>query len=270
MKKEYLIKLGLILLLTLAAYIPTFIWMFSRWTEAETYYSHSFLILPISIFLIWIKRSSLSGLAIQPSASGWIFLGFGLLIHLISALWQVYFTSGFSILLVLAGIILLFLGRNFLKHLWFAILFLSFAIPLPLVLISHLSFKLKILASQAAVAAVSLLGIPAARAGSIIKTRHSYLIVEDPCSGVQSLIALIALGALMAYLSRLSRAKKLILFLSSIPAAILSNAVRITTLTLANEIWGAKMVGRAFHDIMGIAVFLCAFIALQILSKALE
>ena len=268
-KQDYA-KLIILSLLTVAAYIQTFIWMIDRWTIADTYYSHGLLIPMISVFIVWQKREKLSKIKIKPANSGWILFISGISVHIVSALWRVYFTSGFSILLTLAGLILLFLGKDFLKQLWFAVLFLAFMIPLPLVSISHISFKLKVLASQLAVAIVTALGIGASRAGSIIKTRHSYLIVEDPCSGIQSLIALIALGALLAYLSRLSAARKIILFLSSIPVAIFSNAIRITTLTIANEIYGAQQISRAVHDIMGIAVFACAFFVLQILNKTLE
>ena len=36
------------------------------------------------------------------------------------------------------------------------------------------------------------------RDGSVIKTARMYLVVDDPCSGIRSLIALIALGVIFA------------------------------------------------------------------------
>ena len=81
-------------------------------------------------------------------------------------------------------------------------------IPLPLVAIAQMGFKLKIFAAQISTFIVNKIGIRAIREGSVIKTAHSYLIVEDPCSGIRSLIALIALGALMAYFSNISKIKK--------------------------------------------------------------
>ena len=94
--------------------------------------------------------------------------------------------------------------------------------------------------------------------------------VEDPCSGIRSLIALIALGTLMAHLSHTTKIKKTILFLSAIPIAIGANVVRIVALTLASEIYGTKFTMGLFHDTMGIVVFIIAFIALTLLSKSLE
>ncbi|MBI5357995.1 archaeosortase/exosortase family protein, partial [Candidatus Saccharibacteria bacterium] len=139
MKKNDIIKIGALIAVTLLAYIPTFIWMYDRWNEHDTYYSHGLLVPFISAFLVWMRRKELAEIKIAPSASGWAFFGAGIGIHLISALWRVYFSSGFSLLLVLPGIILLALGKEHLKKLLFPLLFLIFMIPLPLVAIANIS-----------------------------------------------------------------------------------------------------------------------------------
>ncbi len=270
MKRSYFFRLTILLSLVLIIYIPVFIWMIKRWTVTETYYSHGFLVPLISIFLIWQKRKELNRFNINPSPKGWLFFIHAILIYLISALFGIYFLAGFSLLLLLPGIVLLFLGWQFLKKILFSLLFLSFMIPLPLVAISNISFRLKILASQIAVFIVNLIGLPAIREGSIIKTKHSYLVVEDPCSGIRSLIALIALGALMAYLSRISKPKKVVLFLAAIPIAIFANVIRIAALTLVSEMYGAKVATGTFHDIMGIMVFVISFLSMVLVGKALK
>lgn len=270
MKKQDLIKLLTISLLTIIAYIPTFIWMIDRWMEKDTYYSHGFLVPFISAFIIWLKKDNFSKLKIKPLNSGWIFFIIGMSIHAISALWRVYFSSGFSLILVLIGLVLLFLGKDFLRQLMFPILFLFFMIPLPLVVIANISFKLKIFAAAISTKIINGLGVPAIRDGSIIRTMHSYLVVEDPCSGIRSLIALIALGALMAYFSNISKTKKAILFIFSIPIAISSNIIRITSLSLASEMYGAKLATGLFHTVMGVLVFVFAFLGLLLIGKVLE
>jgi exosortase len=270
MNKSSRIQLIILAALTIAAYIPTFAWMYDRWVAKDTYYSHGFLVPLISIFIIWIKREKLSKAKIKPTNLGWVFFGVGILINLVSALLRVYFSSGFSLLLVIAGLVLLFLGKEFLKEILFAIVFLVFMIPLPLVTIANISFKLKIFAAQISTVIINKLGVPAIRDGSIIKTMHSYLIVEDPCSGIRSLIAMIALGTLMAYLGNLTKIKKTILFLSSIPIAVSCNVIRIVTLSLVSEMYGAKLTTGTFHTIMGVLVFVFAFVGLVALSKLLE
>ncbi|MDD5669896.1 MAG: exosortase/archaeosortase family protein, partial [Candidatus Omnitrophica bacterium] len=183
---------------------------------------------------------------------------------------QVYFTSGFSLLLVIPGLVLLFFGKEYLRKLLFPIVFLVFMIPLPLVAIANISFRLKIFAAQISTFVVNSLGVTAVRDGSVIRTMHAYLVVEDPCSGIRSLISLIALGGLMAYFSNLSKVKKSILFAASMPIAIISNVIRISALTLVSEIYGAKYAGGWFHDTMGILVFVFAFVGMILVSKVLE
>jgi exosortase len=269
-KKQSYIKLIILAVLTFLTYIPTFMWMVYRWTAAETYYSHGFLVPLISGFIIWQKKSELGELKIEPVKLGWLFFIFGISIHIISAMFQVYFSSGFSLILILVGLVLLSLGKNCLKQLLFPILFIAFMIPLPMVTIANLSFRLKIFAAQLATFIVNKLGVQAIREGSIIKTLHSSLMVEDPCSGIRSLIALIALGALMAYFSHLSKIKKTILLLSSLPIAILANVIRIVALTFVSDIYGTKVATGTFHNIMGILVFVFAFIGLSLIQHLLK
>lgn len=270
MKKQDLFKLIALTVLVIIVYIPTFIWMVSRWSAKDTYYSHGYLVPFISIFLVWFRRRGLAQLKVNPSGWGWLFFIGGILVHTVSALWRVYFSSGFSLIPVLIGLVLIFLGKDYLKKLLFPIMFIVFMIPLPLIAIASISFKLKIFAAQAATFIVNKLGVPAIRDGSIIKTMHSYLIVEDPCSGIRSLIALISLGALMAYFSSATTIKKGILFLSSIPVAVSSNIIRIVSLSLVSEIYGAKAASGLFHDTMGILVFVIAYFTLSIIAKVLE
>lgn len=270
MKKTESIKLLSLAILTIVAYIPTFQWMIGRWSAKDTYYSHGFLIPFISIFIVWLKRNELLKLKISPSHLGWIFFLGGILAHLVSTRFQVSFVSGFSLIVVILGLLLLSLGKDYLRQLMFPVVFLVFMIPLPMLLIANFSFRLKIFAAQVSTFVINRLGISAIREWSVIKTAHSQIMVEDPCSGIRSLIALIALGALMAYFSNLSKVKKTILFISSIPIAIATNIIRIVALSLVSEIYGDKFATGLFHNVMGILVFVFAFIGLVLVAKLLE
>lgn len=266
MRWKFLLVVGLIII----AYIPAFAWMIDRWSVKDSYYSHGFLVPFISAYIVWLRRSDLALLNIKPVPQGWIIFGGGILLYLLSAVWRIYFSSGFSLLFVLAGLILLFWGRQHFKLLLFPLEFLAFMIPLPLVVVAGISFRLKVIASQISTALVNILGMPAVREGSVIKTLHAYVVVEDPCSGMRSLIALIALGALMAYFSPMTRAKKMILFLSSIPIAILTNVIRIVVVTMASEFYGSPFATGMFHDVMGILVFVFAFLGLMFVAGMIE
>ncbi len=271
MKKNDCRKLIILAALVAAVYLPTFIWMVGRWLAPDTYYSHGFLVPFISLFIIWRKRQELQAFESEPlPRAGWLFFIAGIAIHAISALWQIYFSSAFSLIFVLVGLVILFFGKYFLDAVLFPILFLIFMIPLPLVAMANLSYRLKVFASELATLIVNRVGILATREGSVIKTMHSYLVVDDLCSGIRSMISLIALGALMAHMSRLGRAKKIALFFASIPIAILSNVIRIVIFTIISEVYGPGACSGFFHDIAGILVFVIAFFGLLVTSKILE
>lgn len=270
MKRNELVKLIALSILVMVAYMPTFKWMIERWSVKDTYYSHGFLVPFISIFILWLKRDKLKSLKIKPVNSGWIFFIGGLLVHIIANFFRVSFVSGFSLIVVLIGLVLLLLGKNYLREFMFPILFLTFMIPMPELAIANLSFRLKIFAAQISTFVVNKLGVPAIREGSVIRTMHSQLMVEDPCSGIRSLISLIALGALMAYFSNISKTRKTILFLSSIPIAISTNVIRIAALTLVSEVYGQQYATGWFHNTMGILVFVFAFVGLSVVGKLLE
>jgi len=270
MKKNDLIKLGLLGTLLILAYVPAFVWMYVRWTAKDTYYSHGFLVPFICAFLVWQKRKILAKIPLKNDPLGWSVLGIGLFILGVSTIWNVGFISGFSLLIVLPGLVLLLAGKDWLKPLMFPIIFLAFMVPLPEMVITSLSFHLKIFAAQVATIMVNHMGIQAIREGSLIKTAHATLMVEDPCSGIRSLIALFALGALMAYFSNLSKIKRSVVFLSSIPIAVATNVIRISALAMIAEIYGEKYATGLVHDTMGILVFVMAFMGLAAVANLLE
>jgi len=99
---------------------------------------------------------------------------------------------------------------------------------------------------------------------------HASVVVEDACSGLRSLIALMALGALFAYWMRSGKLKKVVLFLSSIPVALLTNMFRIMALAIISEFWGAKYVTGFVDGFFGFLVFVTAFLMLTRIEKVLQ
>jgi len=254
----------------LLIYVPSFLWMWDRWFARDSYYSHGILIPFVTAFLIWQKRDVLK--KIKPETSPWglrlFFLGIA--IHLLSALFRVYFSSGFSMIIVLLGLTLHFYGAKVLKEILFPISFLAFMIPLPMVVITNLSFRLKIFAAQISVVALNDMRLYCVQHGSAIVLRHAYVIVEDVCSGLRSLITLMALGSIFAYWMKSSILKKIILFLSTIPIAVITNVGRIIFLAFVSEIWGTQCAMGPIHEASGIIIFLGAFCLLYVVQKVIE
>lgn len=251
-------------------YTPTFIWMWDRWFASDSYYSHGILVPLVSAYLIWLTREDLAKVTPQRSAWGVPITVIGITLHLLSSLFRIYFTSAFSMFIVLIGLILYFYGIKILRKIAFPVFFLLFMIPVPLILIKNVSFKMKMLAAEIATGMLNNIGLPALRAGSMIRMNHATVIVDDVCSGLRSLISLAALGSIFAYWMKGPMVKRIALFLTTIPIAVITNVVRVIFLATIAEVWGPEAATGFTHDVSGFLVFGLAFLLLFAMGKLLE
>ncbi|MDR4503169.1 MAG: exosortase/archaeosortase family protein [Candidatus Scalindua sp.] len=264
------LKTVMIALLIILIYYNTFIWMEDRWKNGSSYYSHGYLIPFVAGYLIWKERRRICESTYSSSKWGIILFITGICVQIGSVFLRVHFTSGISLILVLLGIVFFFFGKNIGKQLLFPILFLITMVPMPLSVIAGLSLKLKLFAADCAMSIISLIGIPAIQDGSKIYFSNASVVVGDVCSGLKSLIALIAFGALFAYISPMSNYMKPILFIASIPAAMIANIIRIVIVCLVAKNWGTEIASGLVHDLTGILIFIIAFILLFCLSIGLR
>ena len=264
------IQLTLLTLLLIFAYFPTIVWMVDRWNAKESYYGHGFLIPFVSAYLLWRKRKELLCIQPSPSMGGFFLLMAGLLIHLASAILKVYFTSAFSILLSVPGLVLYLWGRKMLRAAAFPIFFLIFMVPFPLVVIGTTTVRLKLFAATCAVHLLRMIGLPAIQDGSTIHMMHATVLVDDPCSGLRSLISLLTLGVLFAYLRQSSVPRRALFFLSSVPIALIANIVRVVLLAAVADIYGTEAAFKFFHDFSGFVLFGVALAGLSLVGRILQ
>lgn len=253
-------------------YGPTMEWMYSRFTAADTYYSHGFLIPFISAFLIWQKKEHLKEMQIDHSWWGLVLIFMALLFHLCSMVFFVFSPSSFTIPLFIIGLCLFLYGREITKLLLFPLLFLFFMCPPPLVFIGKIAEPMKLNVSIVSANIVSSFGIPVFREGFYIDTVNGQLLVGNPCSGLRSLISFLALGALLAYLAKTTRIKKFFLFALSVPIAFLANIIRVVFLVVVTNYRGlsASLPGSIAHDSSGFLVFVLGCITLLGFERIVE
>jgi len=263
------IKISIVSLLLVIVYYNTFIWMAERWARSSSYYSHGYFIPLISGYLIWKARQSFYDNTFSFSLLGLVLLVTGALLQIASAFMRIHFTSGLSFVVILTGITFFIFGNKLGIKLLFPLLFLLSMVPMPLSAVADLTLNLKLFAARCTMSIIDLLGIPAVQDGSRINFSNSSVLVADACSGLKSLIALISFGALFAYVSGLSSYMKSILFISSMPVAIIANITRILIVSLAANRWGSEFAD-SIHGVTGILVFVIAFILLFSISSVLS
>ena len=246
--------------------------MYNRYMAADSYYSHGFIIPFVSGFFIWLKRKEIREEEAEFSRLGLTIVIIAALVHILGTILYVYSVSGFSIFILIFGVTLFLFGNRITLLLFFPLFFFIFMFPMPLAIISAISFPMKMLVAKVGVEIVRLLGIPVFREGFNISIPAGNLLVGNPCSGLRSLIAFLALGSVFAYMSSISYIRKWLLFMLSAPVAIFSNMVRVPILILISHYWGleAASTDSFWHDASGVFVFVIGLIMLFYSGRVLE
>ena len=236
-------------------------WMISRWSDSSISmgngnYSHGWLIFPTAIAIAWVKRKEI--LLAPKSISKWglAVIITGLLIHYIGAKAQQTRLSLFGMMFLIWGLPFYFYGWQVAKRLMFPCAFLIFAIPFNF--LENMAFPLRLLAANLSTAVLNGLGIKTIIEGTTIKSSAGggfVFGVEDPCSGLRSLLAMTALTGVYSFFTQRTTIKKMLLFTSAIPLAIIGNIFRITTIAIVAQAFGQELAGGLYHDYSGYLVF---------------
>ncbi|TAL29186.1 MAG: exosortase [Phenylobacterium sp.] len=144
---------------------------------------------------------------------------------------------------------------------WFPLLYLALLLPLPGWVIDQFTAPLKLLVSVLSFGVVEPMGIPIVREGVTMTAGPYQLLVEDACSGLNSLIGLIAITLFYIYLLRNAGWRySLFLLCLIIPVAVTANVLRIVTLILLTYHFG-DAVGQGFlHVTAGLFLFAVALV----------
>ena len=163
-------------------------------------FSHGFFVPLFSAFVIWQERDRLAKILPRPSWAGVVVLLTGLMMLIVGRLGAEIFLDRSSMLLVLAGVLILSVGWNLFRAVLFPWAFLLLMIPVPTIILNQLTFPLQLLASEVAAAILPVLGVPVLREGNVMNLPAMPLEVAVACSGIRSLMSLVTLAIIYGYL----------------------------------------------------------------------
>ncbi|HNT38845.1 MAG TPA: exosortase B [Rubrivivax sp.] len=254
-----------------ALYLPSY-WMLAEriWPSDEQ--GHGPIILAVSLWLLFTKRHELAAAPRRPSLLlGLPLLLGGLLLYVLGRSQFIMFFEIVSQILVLAGLVLLFLGPRGLRIVWFPLFFLLFMVPLPGSIVASVTGPLKMAVSIVASKLLYLLGYPVARSGVIMSVGPYQLLVADACAGLNSMFTLEALGLLYMNLMRYTNTvRNVLLAILIIPIAFLANITRVIILVLVTYYLGDE-AGQGFvHGFAGIVLFLVGLMLMLATDKLLR
>jgi exosortase len=262
-------RAALVAVLLAAIYYDVVARLVANWWQIPDF-SHGFLVPPFAAYLIWEKRRTLLALKPAPSWSGIGIIIFAILTLLLGLYGAELFLSRVSLVILLAGLVLLFGGRPFLTELRFPLLILILAIPLPALIMNQVTFPLQIFASKVASTLLPVFGVPVLREGNVIVLPLMRLEVAEACSGIRSLMSLFTMAVFYGYFMERSTARRAILALASIPIAIAANAVRILGTGLCVQYWDPDKAMGFFHEFSGWVIFLVSLTCLFALHRVMS
>ncbi len=239
-------------------------------------YSHGLLVPFVIGFMIWQMKDAILFHVDPAKWLGGATVIAALLMLIAGTLGAELFMQRISLVVMLAGIVIYFLGRKVLMLIAVPFALLLLAVPIPQIVFNRIAFPLQIWASQMAVWGIRLFEVPTLRKGNVIdilpkgSTQTISLEVVEACSGIRSLMTLVTLSLILAYftrqddgggfanLSKTDLSRAVILMIAAVPIAVLTNAARVTGTGVMTYDWGKQATDGAWHDASGWVVYVVA------------
>ena len=256
-QKSTLVLLSVALLLmaiTLWSYWPTIGLLMKDW-KGDDDYSAGQLVPLVALVFLWVERRRLKDCVLKPFWVGGIALialaqagrAFGLLFMYESA-------ERYSLVLALAGLVLMVAGWRVFRCISWILLFLFLMVPFPGRIHNIISGPLRTMASTGSVFILEAF-MKVGRQGNVLTLNENTTVgVAEACSGLRMLTAFIIVAAFIAYMVKRPRWQKTVVLLSSVPVAIICNIIRIVVTAVLMLLVSAEVADKFFHDFAGVVM----------------
>ena len=232
--------------------------VFQWWKDPN--YGHGFFVPLFSGYILWHQRERWMKSEIKPSNFGFLVMLAAVGLLFIGSLGAELFTSRFSLLVLIAGIILFLAGWKMLRAVAFPLAFLVFMIPIPVIIYNQITFPLQLIASRLATFWLEVVQVPVLRDGNVLILSNLSLEVAEACSGIRSLMSLIALAVAYGHLAEPRRWVRYALIVLMVPSAIVTNAMRIMGAGVLAHKFGPQAAEGFLHQFSGWVVFLATLV----------
>jgi exosortase len=242
-----------------------FEWIVSAWNP-ETDYEHGLMFPPLIAGLILYRWKDLKAAAGQGSNWGLLSIFIGVVLYAAAyRTLQPRIAMG-ALPFLLWGSAYYIWGWKVAKIVMFPLFFFWLAVPLPS--FQQATTHLQLVATSMAHHGAALCGVETTVQGNMIAPVHGNwkpLEIAAGCSGIRSLMALLMISAAWAYVAKMAMWKKVLLFLSAFPLAILGNSLRVISIFVIAEYGDAHWARTTWHDWSGLLLFYPFSLALLLL-----
>jgi exosortase len=261
-----------LLLLVAGLYAKILVALFLQWVgpHSDPSFQHGIFVPLFALFVLWQDRKRLHAIAPAPSWTGLPLIALGLLMLIVGVLGAENFLSRASLLVLLAGLVILFQGWTFFRAVLFPWAVLLLMIPIPALILQQVTFPLQMLAAKLATALLQLVQVPVLREGNVINLASMPLDVAEACSGIRSLLTLVTLAIIYGYLMETRIWMRGLLAVSAVPIAVVANSFRIFGTGLLVQYWDPDKAEGFFHTFSGWLIFVVALILLFAVHRGLS
>jgi exosortase len=253
--------------LLIACYAPILRRLAMQWND-DPDMGHGFFVPLVVGMIVWQRREDLAATEIRPNWWGLLVVLFGAVQMILGVLGVELFTARTAFVVTVVGSVGFLGGTQLLKKLVFPLALLLLMIPIPAVVYNQLTFRLQLLASRLADGALEFLSIPVLREGNILELTNMKLSVVEACSGIRSLLTLTFLSLVYGCFFEKRLWVRAVLFLSTIPIAILANGSRVTVTGILSQI-KPELAEGFFHESTGWILFMISLAILIVFHRIL-
>jgi len=224
--------------------------MVAIWLRSETF-AHGFLILPISLWVIWSERDDLRHIIPAPAPAVALLLlpiGFG---WLLASLVDVLVVQQLALVALLITGLWTILGHQLTRALAFPLLFLFLAVPMGEALVQPMME----FTATTTVWLIQQTGVPVYREGLYFTLPSGNWSVVEACSGVRYIIASVTLGLLYAYLTYRSFLRRALFVLAAIIVPVFANTARAYIIVMLGHMSDMQVATGVDHLIYGWVFF---------------
>ncbi|WP_313030321.1 exosortase A [Massilia alkalitolerans] len=244
--KAGIAALALALLAPILLFWGTAASMVGIWNSSDTF-AHGYIILPISLALIWRQRAWFARIPARPWWPGLMLMAGAGAAWMAGRLGEVGFVMQYAFVAMMPLAALTLLGPRLASKFTFPLLFLLFAVPFGEIFVQPLIDY----TADFTIWAVQMTGIPVLRNGNRFELPTGSWSVVEACSGIRYLISSITLGCLYSYLTYRSLLRRTVFIGLSIVVPIVANWMRAYGIVMIGHSSGMELATGVDHLVYG-------------------
>lgn len=264
-KHKVLLLLGVALVLWGVFFAEAISSVIRIWYISE-YYTHGFLILPITALMFWLRRGELASHGMHPNLVFVLPLVLIMILGVFAWLGQINLFSHFALFAFLPFAFGLVAGWELSKRFWFPLLFVLFSIPVGDQLLPYLQS----LTAWFAISLLSWFEIPIYVNGLYIEIPNGTFHVAEECSGLRFLIACLVFCAIYGYFTFKHFSLRLFFMLLAVTVPIFANALRVFGTILVGHYFGMEYAGGVDHLVYGWVFYTFVIVLMILLGEYLR